>query len=57
MGIHAHGWVGYLQVSWLFGNQTPLYQSNEGLWRPFSPRMRHLFEAFAQVSHTYGDEK
>jgi len=54
--VDAQGFGAYAQVGWLFGGHRYEYRPRFGLMAPISPGAGSVFEAFAQVSYTRGDD-
>ena len=54
--VDATGWGGYGQVGWLFGGKRRDYAPRWGIWNPVEAGKEQVFEVFARVSVTSGND-
>lgn len=54
--VDAEGWGGYAQVGWMFGGKRRNYQPRWGVWAPVKAGDEQVFEVFARVSSTHGND-
>lgn len=54
--IDGQGYGGYVQGGWFITGEKRAYRPKWGLWAPLPHSEKGIFEVFARLSYTYGDD-
>jgi phosphate-selective porin len=54
--IDGEGYGGYVQGGWFITGEKRAYRPKWGLWAPLPHADKSVFEIFARLSYTYGDD-
>jgi phosphate-selective porin len=54
--IDGEGYGGYVQGGWFITGEKRAYRPKWGLWAPLPHSEKSVFEVFARLSHTYGND-